>query len=676
PVLKGEEIALHQYTSGSTGTPKGVVLTNADLLANIRSMGRATNVTSSDTFVSWLPLYHDMGLIGAWLGSLYFAMPLVLMSPLSFLVRPERWLWAIHRHGATISAAPNFAYELCLTKIDDRVLEGLDLKSLRLATNGAEPVSPETISRFVQRYAKYGFSPEAMSPVYGLAECAVGLAFPPLGRGPKIDVIKRDALIRSGRALVAGETDSDPLRIVSCGLPLPGYQVRIVDEKGREVGDRTVGRLEFKGPSTTSGYFRNPEESNRLFHGDWLRSGDRAYMADGEIYLTGRDKDTIIRAGRNLYPYELEEAVGNLKGIRKGCVAVFGTIDPGSATEQLIVLAEIRDRDGPSLDRLRDKIEELSIDLLGTPPEDIVFAPPHTVLKTSSGKIRRSACRELYESGQTITEERAVWRQVLRVAGAAVIPQLRRLRENGGALLYAGYAWTLFFTFAAIAWVVLFLVTGITSRRAFLHHWAGILIKMSRTPLAVRGLENLPAGDPVVVVANHSSYLDSLILTAVLPPQFGFVAKRELLNRFVSRTALRQIGTLFVERFDKSRGLADSQAALQALRKGASLIFFPEGTLVRMSGLLPFYMGAFVAAAETETPVVPVTIRGTRSMLRGGQWFPRKGTVQVTVGKPIQTERSDWSGALALRNRAREEILARCGEPDLTDQDHPRLEKP
>ncbi len=194
---KADDIALLQYTSASTGNPKGVVLTHANLLANIRAMGRAAQAEASDIFVSWLPLYHDMGLIGAWLGTLYHAIPFVVMSPLSFLARPERWLWAIHHHRGTLSAAPNFAYELCLRKIDDRAIAGLDLSSWRMAFNGAEPVSPDTIVNFQQRYGRYGLRAETLAPVYGLAESAVGLAFPPPGRGPIIDRIRREPFMRT-----------------------------------------------------------------------------------------------------------------------------------------------------------------------------------------------------------------------------------------------------------------------------------------------------------------------------------------------------------------------------------------------------------------------------------------------------------------------------------------------
>ncbi|MDJ0640797.1 MAG: AMP-binding protein, partial [Paracoccaceae bacterium] len=214
------DTALIQYTSGSTGDPKGVVLSHANLLANIRAMGAVMEADSSDIFVSWLPLYHDMGLIGAWLGSLYYGVPAIIMSPLAFIADPARWLWAIHQHRATLSAAPNFAFELCLKRIADEDIAGLDLSSLRMVANGAEPVSPGTIARFTERFSSYGFAQTAMAPVYGLAESSVGLAFPPPRRAPIIDRIERHALAEQGVARPATTEDSTALEIVACGQPL------------------------------------------------------------------------------------------------------------------------------------------------------------------------------------------------------------------------------------------------------------------------------------------------------------------------------------------------------------------------------------------------------------------------------------------------------------------------
>ncbi len=381
PLLQEKSTALIQYTSGSTGDPKGVVLNHANLLSNIRAMGQAMQATSADTFVSWLPLYHDMGLIGAWLGCLYFGVPLYVMSPLSFLVRPESWLWAIHRYRATLSVAPNFAYELCLNKIDDERLEGLDLSCLRETLNGAEPVSVPTLRRFTERFVRYGFRPDAMAPVYGLAENSVGLAFPPPGRLPVIDRVDREALTRRGIAEPARADSQHPLEIPSVGLPIAGNEVRIVDELGVELGDRHEGRLEFRGPCATSGYFRNEAKTRELIHGDWYDSGDRAYMVGGEIFITGRIKDIVIRGGRNFYPQEIEEAVAEIKGIRKGCVAVFGVTDDASGTERLIVVAETRETDPAERKALQERARQAVTDIAGTPPDEVVLAPPRSCAK-------------------------------------------------------------------------------------------------------------------------------------------------------------------------------------------------------------------------------------------------------------------------------------------------------
>ena len=210
-------------------------------------MGQAVQITSTDVFVSWLPLYHDM-VDRRLAGQFILCVSLVLMSPLAFLARPARWLWTIHKHRGTLSAGPNFAYDLCTRRIDDRDLEGLDLSAWRVAFNGAEPVSAVTLARFSERFAPYGFRPEAMAPVYGLAEAALGVAFPALGRVPHVDAIQREPFMRSGRAVPAAKHDATALHFVACGQPLPGYQIRIVDATGHEVGERLEGVWSFKGP--------------------------------------------------------------------------------------------------------------------------------------------------------------------------------------------------------------------------------------------------------------------------------------------------------------------------------------------------------------------------------------------------------------------------------------------
>ena len=669
-VRRAEDIGFLQYTSGSTGDPKGVALSHANLLANIRADGTGMQVNSRDVFVSWLPLYHDMGLIGAWFGSLYHAIRLVIMPPLQFLSRPQRWLWAIHRYQGTLSAAPNFAFELCLRRIEDKDIEGLDLSHWRIVANGAEAISPATMEAFCERFAAYGFRRTAMFPVYGLAECSVGLTFSPIGRGPLVDTINRSTLAREAQARpIAPETSAgEALRIVSCGLPLPRHEIRVVDGSGRELPERDEGRLQFRGPSATRGYYRNQEKTAGLFQDDWLETGDLAYIAAGELFITGRSKDLIIRAGRNIYPTELEDLIGELDGIRKGRVAVFGSADAQTGTERLVVLAETRKKQPEARERLRTAINEIATDVVTAPPDDVVLVAPNTILKTSSGKIRRAASRKLYERGQLAQQEKAVWVQIVRLGIAGIAPQLRRLFRFAAESAFACYAWGVFSVVGVCTWSLAMVLP-----RTVL--WRGIgalarsLAPLTATPISVEG-GIPPRPRACVFVANHQSYLDGPLLVSLLPYPVDFLVKGELRQSWLLRRPLARIGARFVERFDRTKGIAELEDAAGAVAESHALMVFPEGTFKRMPGVLPFHMGAFTAAVAAGVEVVPIAIHGTRSILRAHSWYPRRGAITVAVGASLAPDRDldPWSAAVKLRDHARRHILAHCGEPDLAHE--------
>jgi 1-acyl-sn-glycerol-3-phosphate acyltransferase len=667
PYVAAQDTAFLQYTSGSTGNPKGVVLTHANLLANIRAMSSTLHVTPDDVFVSWLPLYHDMGLIGAWLGALCCGYPLAIMSPLRFLSKPSRWLKAIHRHGGTLSAAPNFAYELCAARISDREIEGLDLSSWRVALNGAEPVSPETIERFTSRFSRYGFRKDAMFPAYGLAESTVGLTFPPPGREPVIDRIKPEPFRSEGLAVPASADEEDALRYVSCGSPLPGHRIRIVDEEGKALPDRKQGHLQFAGPSATAGYHRNPEETAQIKKGEWWDSFDLAYASNGEVFITGRAKDLIIRGGRNLYPYDLELAVGNLPGIRSGCVAVFGSREAHAVAERLIVVAETKERDPAIRDRLRDQITALAIEVVGSPPDDIVLASPHAVLKTSSGKIRRAAMRDRYERGVIGIEPRSGWKQLAQFRSLGLESQARHALHSFARWLFGLYAIGVFATLGTITWLlVAALPAGQTARRVA-QTSARALFRACGFRPRVDGLEYVRPDSSQILVSNHASYLDGLLLFAWLPGRPRFIVKGELTRVWVLRTFLEKIGAEFVERFAFDKSVEDAERLARRLQAGESLVFFPEGTLRRPPGLLPFRLGAFSIAVRNQTPLLPLVLRGTRAVLPDGNWLPQYGRLSITICPPLEPEGRDFQAALTLRHAARSSMLRFLDEPDILD---------
>ncbi len=355
--------------------------------------------------------------------------------------------------------------------------------------------------------------------------------------------------------------------------------------------------------------------------------------------------------------------MARLAGIRKGGVAVFAATDARSGTERLVVLAETRVDEAEPRRLLVQAITALSVTLLGAPADDVVLAPPRSVLKTSSGKTRRAACRELYEQGRLGETQRAPWQQWLALAATAAAARARRAWRSAGRWAWGLWAWWVFFSLSAVAWCAVMVLPGVALRRRAAWMLARAAIRLIGLPLRVKGLERLAAVGPRIVVANHASYLDAILLGAVLPPDFSFIAKRELADVALIGAALRRLGAVFVERFDAAQGVLDTQALQARVRGGESMVFFPEGGFRRASGLQPFKLGAFVVATETGTPLVPVTLNGTRSLLRDEAWLPYRSKIEVTIGAAIAPAGAGWKHALTLRDAARKSIAAALAEP-------------
>jgi fatty-acyl-CoA synthase len=685
---RSSDIALLQYTSGSTGDPKGVVLTHANLLANIRAIGEAVQLVPGDIGVSWLPLYHDMGLIGAWLTLLHFGVPLVVMSPLAFLTRPERWLWAFHKHHATISAAPNFAYELCVRKITDKDIEGLDLSSCRAALNGAEPVNPETLERFAERFERYGFRRTAQLPVYGLAESSLAVTVPPLNRGPLVDRVERETFAAEGRAVPAAAGDENAIAFVSSGASLPLHEVRIVDKEGKEVPDRTEGFLWFRGPSATTGYFQNPRATEKLLPlgpardtGEyaWVDSGDRAYRADGEFYVTGRVKDIIIKGGRNLYPHEVEGLASRAEGIRKGCVVAFGIKDEGSGTEKLIVVAEARERDPKKRAAIAAAVTEQVSHGLGLPPDRVELLPLGSIPKTSSGKLRREETKQLFLQGDLATTRAPAWVQIARLgaggAARSVAHAVAAGIRSGLEILYGVYVAVLFFVWIVPSWVMVQFIKDHRAAGRFTSSALRVMFAVAFCRVRVVGKEYMDTPGAKIYASNHTSYFDVLPLMLGLGVPYRFVAKMEVRGMPFIGTFLQQMGHLSFDRTDASSRLRQAEEMEEILRHGESVFVFPEGTFTSDNGVRPFQLGAFKAAVATGTPIVPVSLAGTRRFLRDGTYLPRPTSVTITLSPPIYPhtaatgakgeEASDWHELIRLRDATREAIGRYAGEPVL-----------
>ena len=392
PKVGPDDLAVLQFTSGSTSDPKGVMLPHRAILANLDGIAEVTHLDAdSDVLVSWLPLYHDMGLIGLLTLSFVTGNEFVLAAPQDFLASPGRWMDWMSEFGGTATAGPNFSYALA-TRALQRA-EQLDLSRWRVALNGAEPINPSTVEAFCEAAARHGFRAGASFCAFGMAEVAIAGTFPEPMSGMRIDTVDR-TLIESERfASPVADDHPNAKAFALLGKPIPGLEIRICDPStGSVLAERSVGELEIRGTSVTSGYYKHPEATAKLFREDWLRTGDLAYMVDGELVVCGRIKDVIIVGGRNVFPEDVERAAEAVDGVRAGNVIAFG-IESNKGREGVVVVAETKSDDKMGV---RSAVAEQVRLTVGVPPREIVLVSPGSLPKTSSGKLQRSLCKTRY----------------------------------------------------------------------------------------------------------------------------------------------------------------------------------------------------------------------------------------------------------------------------------------
>ncbi len=427
PVARTAEpgaLSLVQFSSGSTVDPKPVALSHRAVLAQtdaLRALMPDDTPEDPQLGVSWLPLYHDMGLIGCLLSAMTYPGPLVLLGPEVFLGRPALWLRALSRHGGTMSVAPSFAYAVCARRVKDEEMEGMDLSRWRLALNGAEQVSVDAARRFSERFGRWGFRPASLMPVYGLAEAALAVTFSPPRtlRTVPVDPVElaREGRVRPGTRVLA-----------SVGIPVPGMTLEVRDEAGGVMPEGVVGRIHARGPSIMEGYLGQPEATRAALDGGWLDTGDLGFVQDGELVVCGRAKDVVVLRGANHSPQEFEDALDGVKGVRAGCAVALGFVPPGGDGEELALLVETTADAAPDLvDRIRAAVAEHT----GIRPHTVELLVPGTLPRTSSGKLRRSEALRRWTTGTLQPPARVnairlvgeMLRSALALARARVRPQ-------------------------------------------------------------------------------------------------------------------------------------------------------------------------------------------------------------------------------------------------------------
>ena len=402
PIERGapDGLATVQYSSGTTGSPNGVLLTHRAMVNNIRAMRDGMRLTADDVSVNWIPLYHDMGLMGACLLPLLCGCPTVLIPTMEFMRDPVLWLRAIHAYRGTLSWAPNFAYALCASRIAARDLAGLDLRSWRIAITAAEPALASTIAAFHARFLPYGFRPATTTPAWGLAENVVMATLHPVGEAPRVDRIDRRAVAAEDVARPVGP-EREGTTTVAVGRCLSGCEVEVRSPAGAVLPDRGVGTIWLRSNCLFTGYRRDPDLTARVLVDGWLDTGDRGYLSDGDLYFVSRDKDLIVVGGEKYAPHDIEEVINRVPGVREGCAAAFGVLNEQLGTEEVAAVIETRETDEPALAALRDRVRQEVTRVTGLALRHVLLVAPGGVEKTTSGKLARAATRRRYADGLT-----------------------------------------------------------------------------------------------------------------------------------------------------------------------------------------------------------------------------------------------------------------------------------
>lgn len=389
------QVAFIQYTSGSTGTPKGVALTHENIIQDIKGIGKAVDVHENECVVTWLPLYHDMGIIGGMLLPVFYAATLVIMPTELFVVKPVNWLLYISQYKATLAPGNNFTYDYCVKKVKDENIKELDLSSWRVAFNGSEPIDINVVQNFYEKFKNYGYKKTVMLPCYGLAEATLGVSFIKHDEEPEFLECNSKSLFLGSNVILKRYGDEDAVRLISVGKPIENLQIRIFDHENKELEECIVGRIGIAGPTVMKGYLNGSSYIKELINDKWLITGDIGFLYNGNLYITGREKDMIIIRGKNYSLVDIENALSHLNESIEN-IAAFSYFDSEESREALGIVIETQESDYEKNEAIKEKIlMKLSNDI-GVRPKIVIFTMPHTIPRTMNGKIRRNYCAQFF----------------------------------------------------------------------------------------------------------------------------------------------------------------------------------------------------------------------------------------------------------------------------------------